>query len=230
LAIVQPEALGVAPSGPVSRYGVASPAAVSGCAGTMMSQLEFAGGGAAGVADRHGAAVAGAGGAVAAPVPVADAAGAGTAVGLGAAVAATPGAVEAGAAVAATPGAVEAGAAGRVVADVAGELVAAPAGTGVAAALGLARPAPARGAMAATSDMAGRADPAAAGAVQAPAGPSAVLEALSMAWMCGALKLAIAATSATIRSPIIGARRVRGRSGKSRYLRASRRRYERTLR
>jgi len=84
--------------------------------------------------------------------------------------------------------------------------------------------------MAATSDMAGRADPAAAGAVQAPAGPSAVLEALSMAWMCGALKLAIAATSATIRSPIIGARRVRGRSGKSRYLRASRRRYERTLR
>ena len=196
---------------------MASPAAVSGCAGTMMSQLEFAGGGAAGVADRHGAAVAGAGGAVAAPVPVADAAGAGTAVGLGAAVAATPGAVEA-------------GAAGRVVADVAGELVAAPAGTGVAAALGLARPAPARGAMAATSDMAGRADPAAAGAVQAPAGPSAVLEALSMAWMCGALKLAIAATSATIRSPIIGARRVRGRSGKSRYLRASRRRYERTLR
>jgi hypothetical protein len=218
LAIVQPEAFGVAPSGPVSRYGVASPAAVSGCAGTMMSQLEFAGGGgAAGVADRHGAAVAGAGGAVAAPVPVADAAGAGTAVGLGAAVAATPGAVEA-------------GAAGPVVADGAGELVAAPVGTGVAAALGFARPAPARGATAATSDMAGLTDPAAAGAAQAPAGPSAVLEALSMAWMCGTLKLAIPATSATIRNPIIGARRVRGRSGKSRYLRASRRRYERTLR
>jgi len=184
----------------------------------MMSQLEFAGcGGAGEVAGRHGVAVAGAGRAGAAPVFVADAAGVGTAVGLGAPVAATPGAVEA-------------GAAGLAGADVAGELVAAPVGTGVAAALGLARPAPAMGATAATSDMAGLADPAAAGAAQAPAGPSGVLEALSMAWMCGALKLAIPATSATIRSPIIGARRVRGRAGKSRYLRASRRRYERTLR
>ena len=195
---------------------MASPAAVSGCAGTMMSQLEFAGGGgAAGVAGRHGAAVAGAGGADAARVFVADAAG--VAVGLGAPVAATPGAVEA-------------GAAGPVVAGVAGELVAALVGTDAAAAGGLAVPAPVMGATAATSDMAGLGDPAAAGAAQAPARPSAVLEALSMAWMCGALRLAIPATSATIRSPIIGARRVRGRSGKSRYLRASRRRYERTLR
>ena len=210
---------------------MASPAAVSGCAGTMMSQLEFAGGGgAAGVAGRHGVAVAGAGGDGAAPVLVADAAGVGTAVGLGAAVAVAPGGVEAGAADAGPPGAVEAGAAGPVVAGVAGELVAALVGTDAAAAGGLAVPAPVMGATAATSDMAGLGDPAAAGAAQAPPGLSAVLEALSMAWMCGALKLAIPATSATIRSPIIGIRRVRGRSGKSRYLRASRRRYERTLR
>ena len=40
--MVQPEAAGDAPSGPVSRYGVASPAAVSGCAGTMISQFTFA--------------------------------------------------------------------------------------------------------------------------------------------------------------------------------------------
>ena len=210
---------------------MASPAAVSGCAGTMMSQLEFAGGGgAAGVAGRHGVAVAGAGGAGAARVLVADAAGVGTAVGLGAAVAVAPGGVEAGAADAGPPGAVEAGAAGPVVAGVAGELVAALVGTDAAAAGGLAVPAPAMGATAATSDMAGLGDPAAAGAAQAPPGRSAVLEALSMAWMCGALKLAIPATSATIRSPTIGIRRVRGRSGKSRYLRASCRRYERTLR
>ena len=210
---------------------MASPAAVSGCAGTMMSQLEFAGGGgAAGVAGRHGVAVAGAGGAGAARVLVADAAGVGTAVGLGAAVAVAPGGVEAGAADAGPPGAVEAGAAGPVVAGVAGELVAALVGTDTAAAGGLAVPAPVMGATAATSDMAGLGDPAAAGAAQAPPGLSAVLEALSMAWMCGALKLAIPATSATIRSPVIGFRRVRGRSGKSRYLRASRRRYERTLR
>jgi hypothetical protein len=192
----------------------------------MMSQLAFAGcGGAAAGADRHGVAVAGAGEADAAPEFVADAAGVGTAVGLGAAVAATPGAVEAGAA-----GAVVAVAAGAVVADVAGEPAAAPVEAGVVAALGLVVPAAAMGATAATSDMPGPGDPAAAGGAQAPAGPSAVLEALSMAWMRGALRLAIPATSPTIRSPIIGIRRVRGRSGKSRYLRASRRRYERTLR
>jgi len=137
--------------------------------------------------------------------------------------------VEAGAAVEATPGAVEAGAAGPVAAGVPGELAAAPAGAGVAGAGGLELLAPAMGATAATSDMAGLADPA-AGAAQAPPGPSGVLAALRMAWMRGAPRLAIPATSATVRSPIIGARRARGRSGKSRYLRASRRRYERTLR
>jgi hypothetical protein len=38
-AIVQPDAAGVIPFGPVSCHGVASPAALSGFAGTMMSQL-----------------------------------------------------------------------------------------------------------------------------------------------------------------------------------------------
>jgi hypothetical protein len=184
----------------------------------MMSQLEFAGcGDGAAVFGRHGVAVAGADDAGAAPEFVADAAGVGAVVGLGAAVEATPGAVEA-------------GAAGPVVAGVAGELAAAPVGAGVADAGGLVLRAPAMGATAATSDMPCLGDPAAAGATQAPSGPSAVLEALSMAWMRGALRLAIPATSATVRSPIIGTRRARGRSGKSRYLRPSRRRYERTLR
>jgi len=42
LAIVQPDAAGLSPFGPVSWYGVARPAADSGFAGTMMSQLTFA--------------------------------------------------------------------------------------------------------------------------------------------------------------------------------------------
>ncbi len=42
LAIVHPDAAGVCPFGPVSWYGVARPWAVSGFAGTMMSQLTFA--------------------------------------------------------------------------------------------------------------------------------------------------------------------------------------------
>ena len=42
LAVVQPDAAGVIPAGPVSWYGVARPAAVSGSAGTIMSQLTFA--------------------------------------------------------------------------------------------------------------------------------------------------------------------------------------------
>src|ERR1700753_1126096 len=50
LAIVHPEASGDAPSVPVSWYGVARPAALSGCAGTMMSQLTLTGSG-AGAAD-----------------------------------------------------------------------------------------------------------------------------------------------------------------------------------
>jgi hypothetical protein len=40
--MVQPDAAGVVPSGPVSWYAVARPCAVSGWAGTMMSQLTFA--------------------------------------------------------------------------------------------------------------------------------------------------------------------------------------------
>jgi hypothetical protein len=40
--MVQPDAAGVIPSGPVSWYAVARPFAVSGWAGTMMSQLTFA--------------------------------------------------------------------------------------------------------------------------------------------------------------------------------------------
>src|ERR1700753_1386374 len=52
LAIVHPEASGDAPSVPVSWYGVARPAALSGCAGTMMSQLTLTGSG-AGAADAH---------------------------------------------------------------------------------------------------------------------------------------------------------------------------------
>src|SRR5579859_3939317 len=39
LIIWQPVASGVPPAGPVSWYGVASPLALSGCAGTMMSQV-----------------------------------------------------------------------------------------------------------------------------------------------------------------------------------------------
>ena len=42
LAVVQPDAAGVIPPAPVSCHGVARPAALSGSAGTMMSQLTFA--------------------------------------------------------------------------------------------------------------------------------------------------------------------------------------------
>src|ERR1700684_2052205 len=45
LVMVQPDASGVIPSGPVSWYAVARPFAVSGWAGTMMSQLTFGVGG-----------------------------------------------------------------------------------------------------------------------------------------------------------------------------------------
>ena len=40
--MVHPDAAGVIPLAPVSCHGVASPAALSGFAGTMMSQLTFA--------------------------------------------------------------------------------------------------------------------------------------------------------------------------------------------
>src|ERR1700722_7784804 len=42
LAMVQPDCCGLIPSCPVSTYGVARPCAVSGFAGTMMSQLTLA--------------------------------------------------------------------------------------------------------------------------------------------------------------------------------------------
>src|SRR5580698_8585913 len=48
LAMLQPDAAGDAPFGPVSWYGVARPRALSGFAGTMMSQLTLAAAGAAG--------------------------------------------------------------------------------------------------------------------------------------------------------------------------------------
>jgi len=57
LVIVQPDAAGVVPAGPVSWYGVARPGALSGFAGTMMVQLTLA----AVAAAAAGAAAAGAG-------------------------------------------------------------------------------------------------------------------------------------------------------------------------
>jgi hypothetical protein len=45
LVVVQPDAAGDVPSWPVSWYGVARPRALSGFAGTMMSQLTLAAGG-----------------------------------------------------------------------------------------------------------------------------------------------------------------------------------------
>jgi hypothetical protein len=42
LVMVQPDPAGLIPSGPVSWYAVARPCAVSGWAGTMMSQLTLA--------------------------------------------------------------------------------------------------------------------------------------------------------------------------------------------
>ena len=47
LTILQPDAAGDMPSVPVSWYGVANPVALSGFAGTMMSQFTFAAAGAA---------------------------------------------------------------------------------------------------------------------------------------------------------------------------------------
>src|SRR6266566_2466948 len=62
LVIVQPEAAGVVPFAPVSWYGVARPCALSGFAGTMMSQFMLAAAagaaGAVAVAAADGAAIA----------------------------------------------------------------------------------------------------------------------------------------------------------------------------
>ena len=195
----------------MSRYGVASPAALRGCAGTTISQFAFPVGGAAAVADGHG-------------VVLADAVGAGVALEL------VADAVGAGVEAEDVPGAVEVGRTGAVAAGAAAGLPASLVGTGVADADRTPLSATATGTAAAASDLAGLAAPAAAGAAQLPARPPVLLATLSMALMWGAPRVAITATSATVRSPIIGIRRARGRSGKSRYLRASRRRYERTLR
>ena len=205
---MQPEAAGEAPSGPVSWYGVASPAALSGSAGTTISQSELAdGGGGTAFTDGHGFALGDATGAGATLELVGGAAGAGAAVELGADAAGADVAVEA------VPEAVEAGTAGPVVAGVAAELPAIPVGAVLAGADGVPLSAVAMGATAATSDMAGLPEPAAAGAAQAPGRPAALLEALSMALMCGALRVVIPAASATVRSTIIGARRARGCCG-----------------
>jgi len=113
-----------------------------------------------------------------------------------------------------------------LVAGAAAELPATPAGAGVADADGAllsatAEPSTTAGA-AASRDVAVLAGPAAAAVVaQAPV-PAAVLDALSMARICGALKRPTPAISATARSPAIAARRPRGFSSKLRYRRASR--------
>jgi len=224
LAIVQPEAAGVVPPGPVSRYGVASPAALSGCAGTTISQLVFAGGIVAAVADGHGVVLAVAVGAGALLELFADAAGADVLPEF------VPDGVGAGGEAEGIPEAVEVGTGDAVAVSAAARLSASPAGAGVVGGDRTLLSATAAGTPAAASDLAGLSDPAAAGAAQVPARPSVPLAAVSMALMCGALSAAIPATSATVRSPIIEVRRVRGRPGKPRCLRASRRRYERTLR
>jgi hypothetical protein len=125
------------------------------------------------------------------------------------------------------PEAVEVRTGDAVAVDAAVRLSASPAGAGVVGGYRTLLSANATGTPAAASDLAGLAHPAAAGATQVPARPSASPAAVNMALMCATLSVAIPATSATVRSPI---RRVRDRAGKSRYLRASRRRYERTLR
>jgi len=184
----------------------------------MSSQFAFAGGGGPdGVGDGHGPVVAGAvvaGAALwlvagAALWLVADAVVAGTVVGL------VAGAAGAGAAVEAMPAAVGVGTAGPVVAFVAAGLPAAPVGAGVAGADRTLLPATAT-TPAAAPDMAGLADPAAGGVAQVPVRPATLLEALSMALMCGALRVAIPAARATVSSPIIGTRRARGCSAKPR--------------
>src|SRR6266581_4906663 len=81
LAMLQPESAGDVPFGPVSWYGVARPCALSGSAGTMMSQSVLSAAACAGAADPdadgHGAAAAEADAAALAPAAGALAAGAG---------------------------------------------------------------------------------------------------------------------------------------------------------
>jgi hypothetical protein len=110
LAMVQPEAAGDIPPGPVSWYGVARPWALSGLGGTMMSHDTLAAAVAAvavAEADGHGVAVAGA---VVAVLAGAAVAGAVLAAVAGAVAAAVAGTVTVGAAVLVVPAAVVAGA------------------------------------------------------------------------------------------------------------------------
>lgn len=188
---MQPEASDDAPFGPVSWYGVASPLAVSGRAGTMIMQSAFAAGGAA-VADGD-----------AAPVEDWHGVDAGDVVWAGAVVGAGADVVGSGAgAVLAVLGS----GAGGLVAGATAELPETPTGAGVAGEDGAplsatAEPSTTAGA-AAPPDGAVPAGPAAAGWVQAPAG---VLEAVSIVLSCGTLMIAIPAARATASSAAIGA-------------------------
>ena len=182
------------PSGPVSWYGVASPLAVSGRAGTMIVQSVFAAGGAA-AADGD-----------AAPVEDWHGVGAGDVVWAGAVVGAGADVVGSGAGAGAVLAVLGSGA-GGLVAGAAAELPETPAGAGVAGEDGAllsatAEPSTTAGA-AAPPDGAVPAGPAAADWVQAPAG---VLEAVSIVLSCGTLMIAIPAARATASSAAIGAR------------------------
>jgi hypothetical protein len=240
LAMVQPDASGVAPSVPVSCHGVASPVALSGSAGTMIAQLVLAAAtGVVGVGDGQGVEVAvGAGAAVVVGVAVAVVPGE---VGAGVTGAVVTGAVVTGAMVtgAMVTGAVLTGAVltGAVLtgAVVAGPVVAGAVATG-AVRLGTAigkcrcRPLGTRAPVAAADvavapaiDVAGVTDVVAEGETdtlgegetQALA-RFALLEALSVAAKWGAIRSAIPTARTTTMSPAIAARRRRGRSSNCR--------------
>ncbi len=228
LSSVQPDAAGDSPSGPVSWYGVARPAALRGCAGTMISQLSFAAGaGAVAVADGQGVGVAEVAGLGAAGEVTADAVGVMVALGVGVMVAdgdpvsAWTGAVSAEAgAVSVAAGAVTVGAA--ELAGVAAALPAAPppagadeaplpAVAGVAlAAAGVAPTARGEAGLAGMAEAAEAADVAGAGCAQGRAGVAVSVEAVSTVLTCGAMTIAIPATSAAASSVISSAGRARG--------------------
>ena len=186
-AMVQPEAAGDAPSGPVSRYGVASPAAVSGCAGTMISQFAFAAGaGAVAVADGQG---------------VGDADGPALMAQVMPAPMRRAGADEAGAVEQAQmrPGSDEAGSdAGAAGSDQAG-----------AGDAGADAPGDPAGPVAATG-VAGVAEPAGAGVAQVAARPAASFEALSAVLRRQWMRITRPTASATARTPAISPGRDRG--------------------
>jgi hypothetical protein len=207
---LQPEAAGESPFVPVSWYGVARPWALSGLAGTMISQLTFAtGAGVVGVADgvAEGQGVAGA-----VLVGVADAVAVAVAVGVGVGVAvAVAEAVEAGVGVA-----VAAGVAAPVggVAAAATGAAAATAGAGVPVAAGAAVP------LAAGAGVAVVADAAVVGAVDVGVGQllarfAALPEVPSEVLECETIRIPIPTPRTITMSPAIAARRARGRSWNS---------------